>query len=238
MKKSTTYLYLMVVSFLFQSGISYGQLRPIQDKLMSGTNLIDHLKNENLKGFSWLNKPESYALTEGKLSILAPSESDFFNNPEDGKVTGTAPFLYTEVEGDFVAIAKVQPDFSAMWNAAALMVYWDSQYWIKFAFENSDATGPGIVSVVTREVSDDANGVILDASNAIWLKLVRKGNLYSMLWSGDGKIYKMARLAAMPEKKIIKVGIEAQCPVGSDATHQFSHFSLEDKTVSDVRKGE
>ncbi len=219
-------------------GIGYGQHTPAKDELKSGNNLIEYLKTEDFRGFSWLNQPETYEFSALGLAILAPPESDFFNNPEDGKITGTAPFLYTEVGGDFVAITRVQPDFTSMWNAAALMVYWDAQHWIKFAFENSDATGPSIVSVVTREKSDDANGVILRDAEAIWLKMVRKGNLYSMHWSRDGKEYRMARLAAMPEARVIKVGIEAQCPVGPGARHGFSFFSLENKTVKDIRKGE
>ena len=118
------------------------------------------------------------------------------------------------------------------------MVSWDSEHWIKFGFEYSDATGPGIVSVVTREKSDDANGVVLEDTRSIWLKLVRKNNLFSMHWSRDGKNYKMARLAAMPKKDLIKVGIEAQCPAGPGARHKFSFFSLESITVTDIRKGE
>lgn len=65
------------------------------------------------------------------------------------------------MKGDFVATALVQPDFSSQWNAVALMVHIDDKNWIKFAFENSDATGPSIVSVVTKEVSDDANGMVI-----------------------------------------------------------------------------
>ena len=233
-----TYGFMLTLGYFIQSGACFAQTTLDDDRLQSGENLIEHWQKDNLKGFSWLNRPESYAFTDGVFTVLAPAESDYFNNPEDGKITGTAPFLYTEIAGDFVATTKVAPDFSSVWNAVALMVYWDSKHWIKFAFENSDATGPSIVSVVTREVSDDANGVILDDSGAIWLKLIRKGKLYAMHWSRDGENFKMARLAAMPEKEIIKIGIEAQCPAGSGAKHLISFFSLEARTVKDLRKGE
>ncbi|MBT8210520.1 MAG: DUF1349 domain-containing protein [Eudoraea sp.] len=238
MRKSTKNFFLLTMGFFIPLGSCLGQNTRLKEELMSGVNLINHINNADFNGFSWLNKPETYEFTEDSFSILAPPESDFFNNPEDGKVTGTAPFLYTEVTGDFIAITQVQPDFTSLWNAGALMVYWDSEHWIKFGFEYSDATGPSIVSVVTRQESDDANGVILGDTSAIWLKLIRKNNLYSMHWSRDGKNYKMARLAAMPNKDIIKIGIEAQCPAGQGAKHKFSFFSLESKTVADIRKGE
>lgn len=200
-------------------------------------NLLLQLTMDDLNGFQWLNPPTTYQLKDGVLQITAPEGSDYFNNPEDQAITGTAPFFYRQVKGDFVAEAHLQPDFSDQWNAMALMVYIDSTNWIKFAFENSDATGPGIVSVVTRDVSDDANGVILNTDRSIWLKLIRKGDLYSMLWSRDGGTYRMARLSAMNKMDAVRFGIEAQCPVGESAVHVCDYFSIVLKTVEDLRKG-
>ena len=201
-------------------------------------NLLLKLSSTDLGGYTWMNPPKTFEIDEGILTIVAHKESDFFNNPEDGQITGTAPFLFTEIEGDFVVKAQVQPDFSSQWNAVALMVHIDKNHWIKFAFENSDATGPSIVTVVTKNLSDDANGVVLKNKAAIWLKLIRKGNNYSMLWSEYDSDYKMARLTTLPNSQTVKIGMEAQCPVGPSATHHISHFQLDQRTVNDMRKGE
>lgn len=202
------------------------------------SNLLAQMTNKDLNGFQWMNQPEVFLVSDQSIEIIAPEGSDFFNNPEDLSVTGTAPFLYKEVEGDFVAVAHLEPDFTDQWNAMALMVHIDSMNWIKFAFENSDATGPGIVSVVTRDVSDDANGAVLNEAPTIWLKLIRKNNLYSMLWSGGGKNYQMARLSAMKNVTSVKVGLEVQSPVGKPAKHLCQYFSIYHKTVEDLRKGD
>ena len=204
---------------------------------MEANNLLAEISATDLGKFAWMNPPKAFSIKNGSLTIEAPKGSDFFNNPEDGQVTGTAPYLFMEIKGDFVAKAHIQPDFSSQWNAVALMVFLDEDHWIKFAFENSDTTGPSIVTVVTKSLSDDANGVILADSRAIWLKLIRKGNNYSMLWSKDDTDYKMARLTTLPESTSVKIGVEAQCPVGPIATHSISHLSLEEKTVRDMRKG-
>lgn len=201
-------------------------------------NLLAAMNSSNLNGFQWMNTPEKFEVSDGSLRVTASEGSDFFNNPEDGKRTATAPLLYREIQGDFVATAQVKPDFSSMWNAAALMVYIDSVNWVKFAFENSDATGKSIVTVVTRGNSDDANGAILDGRDSIWLRMIRKGDTYAMHWSEDGKKYKMARLSSLPYKDAVKIGMEAQSPVGKSAEHEFLLFSLEQKTVNDLRKGE
>ena len=201
-------------------------------------NQLDKIQDTDLAGFKWMNTPKDFSITDGVLSITAEKNTDFFINPVDTAIGATAPLLYQVVYGDFVAITQVRPDFSSQWNACALMVYIDSLNWIKFAFEDSDATGKSIVSVVTKGVSDDANGAVLNDQETVWLKMVRKGDLYSMHWSIDGNDYKMARLTAMPPAGTVRVGMEAQSPVGEAVTHEFLYFSLEEKTVKDLRKGE
>ena len=56
----------------------------------------------------------------------------------------------------------------------------------------------------------------------------------SFYWSVDGQDFKMARLSILPDVEMVKIGMEAQCPVGEMATHEFLHFSLERKTVEDL----
>ncbi|MGI9547413.1 MAG: DUF1349 domain-containing protein [Flavobacteriaceae bacterium] len=204
----------------------------------SQSNIFSGITDSDLKNFNWLNKPEEYKIQNKSLIITAAENSDFFINPEDHTSTATAPVLYREVTGDFVAITRVTPDFTSQWNAAALMVLINDSNWIKFGFENSDATGPSIVSVVTRETSDDTNGAILNDREAVWLKIARKGDNYAMHWSIDGEEYYMARLAAMPVTDTVKLGIEAQCPTGKRAIHKFDYFSIESATVQELRAGE
>lgn len=200
--------------------------------------LPSNFNADYLDSLEWRTQPRSATVKDGILTVTVDKNTDFFNNPEDGAISTTAPLLYEKIEGDFVVKALVRPDFEDVWNAVSLMVYIDSLHWIKFAFENSDATGPSVVTVVTKGVSDDANGAIMSGEKEVWLKLIRKNNNYSMLWSLDDKEYKMARLTSMPAADVVKVGIEAQCPVGESATHEILYYHSENKTVQDMRKGE
>ena len=212
---------------------------PEADSLHTGgVNLLEHISNEDMAAMLWLNEPPDFKLVNNELTIIAPKGSDYFINPEDMTATSSAPFLYKEIAGDFVAIARVSPDLSSKWNAAGLFLMMDDTNWIKLVFESSDATGPSIVTVTTRGISDDANGVRLAENSTVWLKMIRKGNIYAMHWSEDGKNYKMARLSSMPPTEKVKIGLEAQSPVGEKAAHTFHHFSIDSKTVKDLRKGE
>ena len=197
----------------------------------------NHSGVDNLDGFSWMNRPTVFNVNNGIVYVTSEPKTDFFNDPESGKVTATAPLLYKDIEGDFVATALVKPDFSDTWNAAALMVHIDESNWIKFAFERSDATGKSIVSVVTKGVSDDANGAVLAESDSVWLRIIRKGDVYSMLWSEDGSHYTMARLTKMPASPSVKVGVEVQSPLENSAQHEIHLFNIEHRTVDNLRTG-
>lgn len=204
-----------------------GEEKPQANDAVMSSALISQMQ--------WMNQPVEFSIEDGVLSVTVGRETDFFNNPEDGSVVATAPFLYQNVSSDFVARALVQPDFSSQWNAVALFMHIDAKNWIKFGFENSDATGPSIVSVVTQETSDDANGVILNDNEKIWLAMVRKNDNYSMHWSADGVTYKMVRLTAMPKMQEVKIGLEIQSPVGEQATHRIHSFEIERRTVENMR---
>lgn len=198
------------------------------------TNCIT-FDQESLDGFEWMNDPRGSMIQESGLRVDAFEGSDFFNNPEDLSVTATAPFLYQTQSGDFIAKALVKPDFNAQWNAISLMAYIDEYNWIKFAFESSDATGPSVVTVVTKGVSDDANGVVIDDSDSLWLALVKKDSIYAMHWSKDGKEYKMARLTTLPNAAEVKIGVEFQSPVGDRAKHKLKCYEFQKMRVENLR---
>lgn len=212
-----------------------GEKSSIKSNTLLINNMLSDLSSNNLGDLKWLHKPQSYTIENGTLKVVAEKGTDFFNNPEDDSITASAPFLYKSLKGDFVAKVLIQPDFSSQWNAVALMVYLDNLNWIKFAFENSDATGPSIVTVVTKGTSDDANGVVLNNINEIWLAIAKKNNIYSMHWSEDGVNYKMARLTKMTEADEVKIGIEFQSPVGDKATHAVRYFGTEMRTIQNLR---
>lgn len=200
-------------------------------------SIESHISADNLDGFSWMNRPTVFNVNNGIVYVTSEQKTDFFIDPESGKATATAPLLYRDIKGDFVATALVKPDFTDTWNAGALMVHIDESNWIKFAFERSDATGQSIVSVVTKGVSDDANGARLAESDSVWLRIIRKGDVYSMLWSEDGNHYTMARLTKMPNAPSVKVGVEVQSPLENKAQHEIHLFNIEHRTVENLRTG-
>jgi regulation of enolase protein 1 (concanavalin A-like superfamily) len=189
----------------------------------------------NYEDFQWTIKTQ-YEVTEDGIQIYAPAETDYFVNPADGKVRADAPFFYKEVEGDFVLRAKVSHDFVSTYDACVLLALDNDKLWAKACFEYTDIGTNSVVTVMTNERSDDANGINVDG-NEIWLQMSRKDNLFAIHYSYDGKEYMMARLCNLPMQKKIKVGLEAQSPTGNGGIRNFSNVSLELKGLADIRNG-
>ncbi len=190
--------------------------------------------------WKWLNESRMMAVN-GEIAMLAPARTDWFNNPipEGGALpapVADAPFLYTEVSGDFVFRAKVRPNHRYTYDACALMVIRDERMWAKAAFEASDFGTRAVVCVVTDQISDDANGCNID-QDFVWLQIARAGDVFSVHYSLDGARFDMVRLFRLPVGDRVKVGLEAQSPAGEGGMRLFSDVTLEKRTVRNLRAG-
>ena len=110
--------------------------------------------------FQWLNESE-IKLTDDRIEIMAPGQTDFFCGSIDECEEGilpeslcNAPYYYTEVEGDFVLQVKVSHDFKDTYDSASVMVMKDETCWAKCCYELTDFGTHAAVSVVTKGDSD------------------------------------------------------------------------------------
>lgn len=183
----------------------------------------------------WLNE-SPIDVQDNLIQISAPGNTDFFIHPETGEVKNNAPFLYTEVQGDFVLRAKVRHDFISKFDGAALFIMDREDRWAKLCHEYTDFNTYAVVSVVTNGVSDDANGQNLP-DKSVWLQIGRKGDAFAMHYSTDGKNYQMVRVFNLKASDTLKVGIVSQSPTGEGLVSEFSDIQLEKVTMQDLRAG-
>ncbi len=201
-------------------------------------NLLAQLRAGDLGAFRWTNDPAGWEpLPGGGLRIHAPARSDYFRDPAGAMPpTDSAPYLWLEATGDFVAQALVRPHFSATYDSGCLMMRHSAEHWAKLCFEQTDFGTRAAVSVVTRGTSDDANGVDL-AVDAVWLQICRVGDVFGLHYSLDGRQWRMVRYAGLAVPATVRIGMVAQSPVGDGAAIDFAHFGLEARTVANLRQG-
>lgn len=193
--------------------------------------------------FQWINE-STIRKSADRWEITAPKESDFFCNNgavgEEGitpESLSNAPFYYTEVTGDFVMRVKVSLDFKDIYDSSSIMVMQDDSHWAKACFELTDFGTHAVVSVVTKEDSDDANGCNIETDH-VWLQVCRAGQSFAFHYSTDGEHFYMMRFFSLPAGETVKAGLLAQAPTGSGGIRIYEGLTIENKTVKNLRIGE
>jgi len=160
------------------------------------------------------------SVRDGVLHIAPAPHTNLFHAPDDGFVVVNAPMVLFAPEGDFTFRAKVSAQLVNVYDVAALVAYGDDKHWAKLCFENSALQEATVVTVVTRERSDDANSENV-ASPFVYLAIARKGNEYSMHFSRDGKQWRLARHFELPPEPKMRIGFAAH----SDSNQFVASFS-------------
>lgn len=186
----------------------------------------------------WINKPINYKEEDGTVEITTGAVTDFFCDPVVGSVKHNSPLYCIDASENFIFECKVEPGFIATYDAGTILLYFDETHWMKLCFERTDMGHNAVVSVVTRGVSDDANGEKITAES-LWLKMCRKGNAVGFYYSLDNVEWRMVRLFNFEsDNKNAYIGIEAQSPVGDGCTVAFSDIKYsQNEYVKDFRKG-
>ena len=179
------------------------------------------------------NNPVDYSISKTELTISAKAKTNLFNNPAGTSKVNNAAMALFEPKGDFTLTAKVTGELKAVYDVAALLVYQDENLWAKFCYENSVKKQPTIVSVVTRDYSDDCNSVL--AGEYAYMSVVRKGNEFSFFYSADNKNWNMIRNFNLNITGQIKLGFAAHGSRGDGFTAIFSEIRYKDEALSDMR---
>lgn len=202
-------------------------------------NILENVTAESLQtaGLAWANAPLGWEpLPGGGMRVSVPARTDFFQDPAGVMRKNDAPYLWRAVSGDFVAQAHVQPNWVTTYDAGAILAWQDETHWAKICYESTDFGTTAAVSVVTKDVSDDANGANQTQPD-LWLQICRAGALFGLHYALDGRSWKMVRLCRLDVAAEIRVGLVAQCPVGPGVKIDWLSFSIEARSVQNIRAG-
>lgn len=184
--------------------------------------------------FAWTVPPVECRLSDGVLRATAAPGSDIFIDPT-GKFRqlSAARALAAIPDGDWQFSARVRVDFRDRFDAGVLLLWQDDQQWAKLCFERSPAGVPMVVSVVCREVADDANSWPV-TGDSVWLRISRVEGAYAFHASADGAHWEFVRHFALTAAHL---GFVVQAPIGTGCTATFDHVRFAAGTLTDLRDG-
>ncbi len=186
---------------------------------------------------SWINKPIDFKISPESIFIEAGEKTDMFRDPNVTYNTDNAPRLSFIADANFVLTAEIHHDFTSKWDGGAIVLEADKLNWIKFCFEKDYTGMHRVVSVATKEISDDCNSVAITA-NRVFYKIAKADNVITLYYSSDGKKWFLVRHLQFNTTKPVKLGFMAQSPTGKGCKVTFSNITYSSRKIKDPYTGE
>jgi len=178
-------------------------------------------------------------LDGGTVTVRAAAGDDLFNRPGTELTVQSANVFAFPVEDDFTLEAEVEVDFRDGFDSAVLVGYLDGLHWFKLCAEQDELGRARIMSVVTRDRSDDATGIHLP-EGPVRLRISRVGTMISLHYRAAGR-WELARYFGFPLSGAdggLKAGLAVQSPRGAGTTATFRDVSFSTTGIAEVRSGE
>jgi len=188
-------------------------------------------------GMFWENQAAKFSTKGNELIMVAGEKTDMFRDPNVTYNTDNAPKLLFKPDQDFVLITAIEHSFASKWDGGAIVLKQDSLNWIKFCFEKDYTGARRVVSVVTKNISDDCNSVEIK-TNKVFYKLAKADNVITLYYSLDGKKWFLIRHLQFDTDKNFTLGFLAQSPTGKKCEVKFSDTSYQAKKIKDPYIGE
>ena len=179
----------------------------------------------------WTREPKEWGFEEGYVEIMTEPRTDLWQRTYYHFRNDNAPLLQMETEEKFFSfVVKAEFDSKVRFDQAGIVVYLDSENWIKASAEYENEKIARLGSVVTNHGYSDWASTDIDSSiKTMWFRLSRREDDFCIECSEDGKIFKQMRICHMFEAKDrISFGIFACSPEESSFKARFSEMELTD----------
>ena len=183
----------------------------------------------NAKNMKWTRTPKRYNVTEDKVVVITEPFTDLWQRTYYHFRNDNAPVLQMETnEKYFSFVVKTEFDTKVRYDQSGIVMYLDSENWLKAAMEYENDTIQRLGSVVTNNGYSDWASVDVDASvKSIWFRFSRRDNDFCIENSSDGVNFKQMRICHMFNvKDTIKFGIFACSAEDSSFKASFTDMEI------------
>ena len=178
----------------------------------------------------WTRPPKSFALTPDTVTITTEPGTDLWQRTYYGFRNDNAPVLQMETEEPYFSFV-VKTDFTDSkhrFDQCGIVLYLDSENWLKASVEYENETFQHLGSVVTNDGYSDWATTVIDGSiRTMWYRLSRREDDYRIECSQDGITFHQMRICHMHKGGgAIRFGLYACSPEDSSFTAVFSQMRL------------
>lgn len=184
----------------------------------------------DMKNFKWTREPASYKIYQDKIEIVTKPNTDLWQRTYYHFRNDNAPVFQTETDEKFFSFT-VKTEFHEShhrFDQCGIILYLDSENWLKASVEYEDEKFQHLGSVVTNNgYSDWATTEIDPNIKTVWYRLSRRCDDYRIECSFDGVSYHQMRICHMFKGGgKISFGIYACSPEQSSFQAVFSELEI------------
>ncbi len=183
----------------------------------------------DVKKLEWTREPKTYVITKDKVEMTTNPHTDLWQRTYYHFRNDNAPVLNMETEDKFFSfIVKTDFDSRHRFDQCGVVMYLDSDNWIKGSIEYENEHFQHLGTVVTNNgYSDWASTEIPANIKSMWYRLSRREDDFCIECSIDGETYQQMRICHMfNAQDIIKFGIYACSPEDSTFKSTFTNMEM------------
>ena len=183
--------------------------------------------SSNLK---WTREPENYSISPEKIEITTKPHTDLWQRTYYHFRNDNAPVLQMETDEKYFSFT-VKTEFTDShhrFDQCGVVLYLDSENWLKGSIEYETDEFQHLGSVVTNNGYSDWATTSIDASvKSMWYRLSRREDDFCIECSYDGENYQQMRICHMWKGGgAVQCGIYACSPEDSSFKAVFTDMKL------------
>jgi regulation of enolase protein 1 (concanavalin A-like superfamily)/RimJ/RimL family protein N-acetyltransferase len=179
--------------------------------------------------FAWTRKPASYTLTQDSVEVVTKPHTDLWQRTYYHFRNDNAPVFQMETDEKFFSfVVKTEFESHHRFDQCGVVMYLDSDNWLKASVEYENQEFQHLGSVVTNLGYSDWATTAIDASiKSMWYRFSRRQDDYCLECSQDGVTFHQMRICHMHKGGgTIRFGIYACSPEDSSFKATFRHMAL------------
>lgn len=186
----------------------------------------------DLSKLIWTRAPECYKVERERIEVVTKPHTDLWQRTYYHFQNDNAPVFQTETEEryfSFVVKTEFQ-DSCCRFDQCGVVLYLDSENWLKASVEYENGEFQHLGSVVTNHGWSDWATTVIDASvKTMWYRLSRREDDYCIECSFDGETWRQMRVCHLHEGGgKIRFGVYACSPEDSSFKAVFTNLQLID----------
>lgn len=183
----------------------------------------------DMQKFEWTREPKSYAFRDDRIEIVTAPHTDLWQRTYYHFRNDNAPVLQMRTREKFFSFT-VKTEFASKhrFDQCGVVLYLDSENWLKGSIEYENETFQHLGSVVTNHGYSDWATTEIDASvKSMWYRLSRREDDFCIECSQDGIRFSQMRICHMWEAADeIRFGIYACSPEASSFKATFTNMEV------------